>query len=84
METALQCITMSVLFLRFLQLWFSQMESLSKADLAVEAIESTGKEEEGRVLESSFKMAKMMMMLMILVTTVTTGRGVLSSSRCTF
>ena len=39
------------------------MESLSKADLAEEAIESTGKEEEGRVLESSFKMAKMMMMM---------------------
>ena len=58
----------------------SQMESLSKADLAEEAIESTGKEEEGRVLESSFKMAKMlmMMMMMILVTAVTTGRGVLS------
>ena len=62
----------------------SQMESLSKADLAEEAIESTGKEEEGRVLESSFKMAKMMMMMMILVTAVTTGRGVLSSSWCTF
>ena len=63
----------------------SQMESLSKADLAEEAIESTGKEEEGRVLESSLRMAKMMMtMMMILVTTVTTGRGVLSSSRCTF
>ena len=61
----------------------SQMESLSKADLAEEAIESTGKEEEGRVLESSFKMAKMMMMIMmmiILVTTVTTGRGVLFST----
>ena len=58
------------------------MESLSKADLAEEAIESTGKEEEGRVLESSFKMAKMMMMM--IVTTVTTGRGVLSSSRCIF
>ena len=66
---------MSVLFLPFLQLWFSQMESLSKADLAVEAIESTGKEEEGRGLESSFKMAKMMMMMMILVTAVTTGSG---------
>ena len=36
----------------------SQMKSLSKADLAEEAIESTGKEEEGRVLESSFKMAE--------------------------
>ena len=56
-----------VLFLRFLQLWFSnQMESLSKADLAEEAIESTGKEEEGKVLESSFKMAKMMMMMMMI------------------
>ena len=72
------------IFLRFLTMVKSQMESLSKADLAEEAIESTGKEEEGRVLESSFKMAKMMMMMMILVTAVTTGRGVLSSSRCTF
>ena len=42
----------------------SQMKSLSKADLAVEAIESTGKEEEGRVLESSFKMAKMMIYIL--------------------
>ena len=45
----------------------SQMESLSKADLAEEAIESTGKEEEGKVLESSFKMAKMMMMMMMMI-----------------
>ena len=72
------------IFTFFTTMVTSQMESLSKEHLAVEAIESTGKEEEGRVLESSFKMAKMMMMLMILVTTVTTGRGVLSSSRCTF
>ena len=43
----------------------NQMESLSKADLAEEAIESTGKEEEGRVLESSFKLAKVMMMMML-------------------